>query len=284
MPDHPDNESDLNVSFHPRLSEYNRLVYPVVSRRAGGLSLGVNVNPQKRCTFDCIYCQVDRTQKITELSAGVDQIMKELHEWIGEIMKSNGAYRGTPLKDISIAGDGEPTMKPFLPQLMSEMVALKAAYDLKNCKLVLFTNGSRLNREDLQPAIGDFIAAGGEIWFKLDSWDEESFKAINRSKLSFDTIINNLIQVGKNYPLVLQSCFFSWDGEPLDTTKYRPYVERVSNLLEKGVNIKLIQLYTVARKPADERVQPWSNEAMDAIYAFLSQNLDLEIKTYYKNG
>jgi hypothetical protein len=33
----------------------------VISRRSGGLSIGVNLNPDKICNFDCIYCQVDRT-------------------------------------------------------------------------------------------------------------------------------------------------------------------------------------------------------------------------------
>ena len=45
---------------HARLFEQNRFVYPVLSRRSGGISIGVNLNPDKICNFDCIYCQVDR--------------------------------------------------------------------------------------------------------------------------------------------------------------------------------------------------------------------------------
>src|ERR1700749_4155039 len=45
---------------HTRLFEHNRFVYPVLSRRSGGISIGVNLNPDKVCNFDCIYCQVDR--------------------------------------------------------------------------------------------------------------------------------------------------------------------------------------------------------------------------------
>ena len=47
-------------SDHARLFEHNRFVYPVLSRRSGGISIGVNLNPDKICNFDCIYCQVDR--------------------------------------------------------------------------------------------------------------------------------------------------------------------------------------------------------------------------------
>ena len=46
---------------HSRSFEDNRFVYAVVSRRSGGVSIGVNLNPEKYCNFDCVYCQVDRT-------------------------------------------------------------------------------------------------------------------------------------------------------------------------------------------------------------------------------
>ena len=45
---------------HPRTYHENKFVYPVLSRRSGGISIGVNLNPDKICNFDCIYCQVDR--------------------------------------------------------------------------------------------------------------------------------------------------------------------------------------------------------------------------------
>ena len=47
---------------HPRTFAENRYVYPVVSRRAGGISIGVNLNLDKVCNFDCVYCQVNRSE------------------------------------------------------------------------------------------------------------------------------------------------------------------------------------------------------------------------------
>ena len=44
----------------------NRFVYAVISARARGLSLGVNVNPDKKCNFDCSYCEVDRRHPVRE--------------------------------------------------------------------------------------------------------------------------------------------------------------------------------------------------------------------------
>ena len=54
------NPRPLPVSAHPRNFEANRYVYPVLSRRAGGISIGVNLNLDKICNFHCVYCQVDR--------------------------------------------------------------------------------------------------------------------------------------------------------------------------------------------------------------------------------
>ena len=48
------------VQDHSRVFRDLIFVYPVISRRSQGLSIGVNLNPDKRCNFDCVYCEVDR--------------------------------------------------------------------------------------------------------------------------------------------------------------------------------------------------------------------------------
>src|SRR5947209_8203486 len=44
----------------------NRFVYAVVSARARGLSVGVNMNPDKNCNFNCLYCEVHRNGEVRE--------------------------------------------------------------------------------------------------------------------------------------------------------------------------------------------------------------------------
>src|SRR5947207_15923636 len=44
----------------------NRFVYAVVSARARGLSVGVNMNPDKNCNFNCLYCDVHRNGEVRE--------------------------------------------------------------------------------------------------------------------------------------------------------------------------------------------------------------------------
>ncbi|HVJ68403.1 MAG TPA: radical SAM protein, partial [Caulifigura sp.] len=63
---------------HSRRYEQNRFVYPVLSRRSRGISIGVNLNPDKVCNFDCIYCQVDRRSEAETRFVELDQVLEEL--------------------------------------------------------------------------------------------------------------------------------------------------------------------------------------------------------------
>ncbi|MCA9259705.1 MAG: hypothetical protein KDA61_10920, partial [Planctomycetales bacterium] len=73
---------------HPRSYQTNRFVYPVLSRRSGGISLGVNLNPDKICNFDCVYCQVDRrvAPQVTEVDR--DVLAAELVEMLEEVLEA----------------------------------------------------------------------------------------------------------------------------------------------------------------------------------------------------
>src|SRR5208337_2924275 len=83
---------------HSRSFEDNRFVYAVVSRRSGGLSIGVNLNPEKSCNFDCVYCQVDRTVRGgPALRKGdLPQLAAELDEMV-ELAVSGRLFEGTRL-------------------------------------------------------------------------------------------------------------------------------------------------------------------------------------------
>src|SRR5437868_14805703 len=103
---------------HPRRFEENRFVYPVLSRRSEGISIGVNLNPDKVCNFDCIYCQVDRTTQSQTQFVETEQLLVELEDMLrlvtsGELFE-HPQFKDTPaafrrLNDIAFSGDGEPT-------------------------------------------------------------------------------------------------------------------------------------------------------------------------------
>src|SRR5215213_6121094 len=103
---------------HARRFAANRFVYPVLSRRSGGISIGVNLNPDKVCNFDCIYCQVDRRAESETQFVEMEQLLEELEETL-KIAASGELFRHPPfdatpeklrrLNDIALSGDGEPT-------------------------------------------------------------------------------------------------------------------------------------------------------------------------------
>src|SRR6476469_2034309 len=103
---------------HERAFHENRFVYPVLSRRSGGISVGVNLNPDKVCNFDCIYCQVDRRSAAVTQFVETERLLAELDPTL-DLVESGELYEderfsGVPgplrrLNDIAFSGDGEPT-------------------------------------------------------------------------------------------------------------------------------------------------------------------------------
>ena len=276
--------TSLSVSEHPRLSEFNKLVYPVVSRRAGGLSLGINLNPDKKCSFRCVYCQVDRTTPKIDLVPTIHKIENELRAWLIRLKENHNQYQGHSLKDISIAGDGEPSTIIILPELLELLIKLKKEYQLDQCKLILFTNGTKMHQEAVQKSLPTFFDHNGEIWFKLDFWNINSLKRINRTKYSFKRIIKNLKQIGIQHPLVLQSCVFNWDGEVFDLQKYQPFIDLLNQLINEHVRIKKIQLYTLSRKPASIKASAWNDESMRILGETIRKQIDVKLEVIYSTG
>ena len=274
----------LRVDSHPRLSEQQLLVYPVYSRRSGGLSLGININPNKQCTFRCLYCQVERGGKTIEQPPALEQIKQELTQWLENLQKDQWQYQGHQLKDIAIAGDGEPSMVDILPALLLSLVEMKNQFDPPECKLVLYTNGTNLDRKDLNRIWPTYFKQGGEVWFKLDAWNEETLRLVNRTKFTFHQIIDNLETLGRQYPIVIQSCFFNWKNRAFNEKDYLGYVQLLQQIQAKGVKVDRILAYTLARPPEDSRASPWNNQEMDRINAYLSSHLSLDITTYYSKG
>src|SRR6185369_686533 len=96
-------------TMHARLWQQNRYVYPVVSRRSKGISIGVNLNPDKVCNFDCIYCSVDRSKNSSAPPpawAVRDVELAVLREELAAMLttvKSGEIYRFDPFDKIPAA-------------------------------------------------------------------------------------------------------------------------------------------------------------------------------------
>ncbi|HEX3725112.1 MAG TPA: radical SAM protein, partial [Pirellulales bacterium] len=186
---------------HERSFRDNRFVYPVVSRRSGGISVGINLNPDKVCNFDCIYCQVDRTRQSETRFVEIDQLLRELDATL-DLVTSGAIYgtdkfRDTPealrrLNDIALSGDGEPTTYRNFDEIIAACADIKRRHRLDAVKLVLITNASMFHRPHVERGLAILDANQGEIWAKLEAGTDEYYQLVERTPIPFRQILDNI--------------------------------------------------------------------------------------------
>lgn len=260
---------------HARAWRQFDYVYPVVSRRSRGLSIGVNVNVDTACNFDCVYCQVDRTQPPRRRDVDLDQLASELRAMIehvvsGRIWKEPD-LAGTPielrrLNDIAFSGDGEPTAFPGFEQAVAIAADLRQQFTLSTTNLVLITNATLLDRPPVMRGLARLDGNGGQIWAKLDAGTDEYFRQVDRPRggLSLERITANITAAARRRPIVIQTMLMRMAGQPMSDTEFQRYLDRLASVIDAGGVIAQVQLYTVVRQPAEDGVDPLTREQLDA--------------------
>ena len=261
-------------TLHPRTWHENKFVYPVLSRRSHGISIGVNLNPDKVCNFDCIYCQVDRRSEAETKFVETDRLLAEIDQMLtlvtsGELF-SDPQFQSVPtdrrrLNDIAFSGDGEPTTYRNFDEIISAVAELKRRHDLPAVKLVLITNASMFHRPAVERGLAILDENNGEIWAKLEAGTDEYYQLIERTKVPFQRVLENITAAAKVRPLVIQSLFMRVEGEPPPEAEIDAFCDRLSEIVNAGGKIKLVQVYTVARPPAESFVTPLSDAELEAI-------------------
>src|SRR5262249_23531099 len=159
------------------------------SRRSRGISIGINLNPDAACNFDCIYCQVDRTQPPRVREVVLPRLHAELHAMLahaaGGGLRAQPEVKGTPAEhrkpaEIAFSGDGEPTACAVFAEAASVAAHMKRRFTLNSVKLVLITDACYLTRPEVQKGLEVLDSNQGEIWAKLDAGTEEYFRRINK--------------------------------------------------------------------------------------------------------
>ena len=281
-------------SQHPRQWRDFTYLYPVISRRSRGLSIGVNVNVNQKCSFDCVYCSVDRAWPPAATQVHLDQLEMELTHMLALVQSGkiweDPALAQTPekyrrLNDIAFSGDGEPTLYPRLDQAMEIVATAKAQAKLKDVRIVLVTNASGLDRLPTRRALEVLDRADGEVWAKLDAGTEDYYQAINRSHIPFKTILRNILACGQTRPVVIQTMFLRWQGMMVPREELEAYTQRLADLLLRGCMIDRVQLYTVARHTRADQARPIGNAQLDRLAQLVRSRLPmLQVDVFYKNG
>ena len=279
------------VQDHSRVWRDNRYVYPVISRRSRGLSIGINLNPEKACTFRCVYCEVDR--RIHQHSAKVDMgtLIRELNamlDWTlsGEIWKDRHfAAVPEPLRrinDIAFSGDGEPTACRNFADAVQVAADAKSLRKLSGVRIVVISNATRFHTQTFRRAVPVLQSCGGEVWAKLDAGSPNYFTRINRTTVPFKTVLDNIEWLAKAMPILIQTCLIRLDGEPPAETEIQLYCARLRHVLEAGGQLKGVQLYTVARPPAQRGVAALADAELDEIAVRVQRAVgQVPVETYY---
>jgi wyosine [tRNA(Phe)-imidazoG37] synthetase (radical SAM superfamily) len=275
---------------HPRGFRANRYVYPVLSRRARGISIGVNLSLDQRCNFRCIYCQVDRTASAECPPLDAELLAEELDRAIG-LVTSGQIFDGplfgnTPeplrrLNDIALSGDGEPTLHPDFARAVDVCAAARRRHGLDDLKLVLITNASRLHDDAVRGALDVLRANHGEIWAKLDAGAEDYYRQVNRSAVPFQQILDNLAETARSQPIFIQTLLARRKGQGPSEAELAAYIQRLRQIIAGGGRIAGVQIYTVARRPAEAWVTALDDAELNAIGARLRRETGLPVETFH---
>jgi wyosine [tRNA(Phe)-imidazoG37] synthetase (radical SAM superfamily) len=270
----PDDPAAALFAHHPRRWQDNRYVYPVISRRSQGLSIGVNLNPDKVCNFDCVYCSVDRQVPPVVRSVDLERLREELDHLLG--IAADGSLFAAPpfdrtpdhlrrINDVAFSGDGEPTACPHFAAACHIAAELVAQHRLDATRLVVITNATLLDRPAVRSALAFLDDHRGEVWAKLDAGTEAWFRRVDRSRIALGTVLANIRAAGQGRELVIQSLFCRIAGDAPDAAEIAAWCGRLRELVAGGCRIRLVQVYTTARATAVAAVAPLAESELTVI-------------------
>ncbi|AEF99109.1 radical SAM protein [Methylomonas methanica] len=245
----------LTTTNHDRDVAGLKYIYPVISRRAGGLSIGVNFNPNNACNWRCIYCQVPDLQRGAAPAMDLALLDEELRFFLNYVQQGDffEQYQLAPeqrvVKDIAISGNGEPTSLENFEQAVTIIgdIANEAGV-FPDSHFVLITNGSLIHQASTQAGLKQLDRYHGEVWFKLDSATEQGRKLINNSVQSQQKLLENLQTASRLCSTKLQTCVLHFDEQTWTEPEKRAYLQLLRLIQEQRIKIEKIMLYTIARQ------------------------------------
>jgi wyosine [tRNA(Phe)-imidazoG37] synthetase (radical SAM superfamily) len=270
----------LSVNDHSRELSGLKYIYSVVSRRAGGLSIGINLNVNNACNWQCIYCEIPNLTRGSPPPIELDVLENELrfflHEIIhGDYMEKNVAIEDRHLKDIAFSGNGEPTSAEEFPQVILIVKKILQEFDLLHkIKIRLITNGSLMHQASVLKSIEMLEEINGEVWFKVDAATEETIKTINQVNLKPNQILERLLNTANICPTFVQTCIFMIDGKSPDEKDIDAYIELINKAKK---NIKGVHLYGLARPSLQPRAKDLGRISEDELQNIAKKLLSLNI-------
>lgn len=262
----------LTSNDHSRDSSGLSYVYPVLSRRAGGLSIGINFNTNNACNWRCVYCQVPDLVRGSAPKLDFQLLEEELRFFLnsvdnGDFFEQFEVAKGQRvIKDIAISGNGEPTsLKGFAKavRLIGRIAEEQGVLPASN--FVLITNGSLMHQPAVQQGLKALNDYQGQVWFKLDSATEAGRRAINTTRQTTKKMLENLQQSSFLCETRVQTCSIKFLSSQQMAAEQAAYLELLTKIKQSPIKVDKIMLYTLARKslqPEAKQIKKQEYEAM----------------------
>ncbi len=272
----------------PRQFLRNRFVYVVVSPRAHGLSIGVNMNPDKCCNFNCEYCEVDRPASGFEKFLDIDVMAEELQNTLA--LACSGGLQNMPhfrhvpaellkLQQVALSGDGEPTLSSNFLEAVQAVIHVRAMGRFPFFKIVLVTNASGLDLRQVQEGLQMFTQRD-EIWAKLDAGTQDYMNAVNHPDCPLEKILENILLVARQRPVIIQSLFPLLDENEPSAEEYFQYAQRLNDLKRSGAQIPLVQIYSATRPSVHSKCGHLPLKALARIAQYVQEVSGLKAEVF----
>ena len=259
----------------------NHYVYCVLSQRAGGLSIGINMNPDQACNFDCVYCEVDRRVPKAKEAINGDMLSRELEKMLlmAHASSEEAPLCGLPFREVALSGDGEPTLSPDFASVVETVVHLRARSLVPFFKIVLITNTTGLGLPHVRAGIA-LLTNQDEIWAKLDAGTQKYMDVVNRPSIPLDEVIRNIRRLGRQRPIVIQSLFPMIGSVEPSAAEIMAYARRLRTLKEAGTQISLVQIYSAHRPAVNEACSHLPLKSLSQIARTVRQITGLNVEVF----
>jgi len=260
----------LTITNHDRNIFQGKYIYPVVSRRAGGLSLGINLNTNNACNWQCIYCEVPNLVRGKPEPIDLEALESELDYWLDQIINksflSQYTKSKTEFKDIAFSGNGEPTASKQFKDVINILIKKINEYELdKKIIIRLITNGSYMANPVIQQSLSLINNFNREIWFKIDRMNKDDIQAVNQVNLSLATIKKNLEAALKNSPTVIQTCLFRLNDKLPSLESLDAYINFLKPYEKKIKGIHLYSLARLSEQPSQKKLTRLTKSELEVI-------------------
>ena len=270
------NDQYLSVADHNRDVSGLTYIYPVVSRRAGGVSIGINLNINNACNWRCLYCQVPNLTRGTPPPINLELLEKELHDFLeyivhGDFMERYVAEGDRKLQDIAFSGNGEPTSAKEFPEVLKIVEKLLNEFDLLNptnahpIKVRLITNGSLMDKPHVLVSMRHLAKINGEVWFKADAGTSEGVAKINDVNINIPSVIKRIKACAEACPTFVQTCMVAIDGVAPSETEVAAYIELLQQVKQTVQGVHLYGLARPSMQAEAPRLSRLSSEWLEGV-------------------